>query len=153
MTTQTHLIHSRRFLPLFVTQLLGAFNDNLFKNAMAFLIVFRLDGEGGLPAALMVTLAAGAFVLPYFLFSALAGQIADRTEKTALIRRLKALEVALSIVGGGALLLGDAWAMMAALFLLPMLGRQIGVELDVFDWIVQAPVAWLLELLVRIFAV
>lgn len=69
------LLRSRRFLPLFVVQFLGAMNDNVFKNAMIILILYRLAGDG---ASLLVTAAAGIFVLPFFMFSAVAGQIADK---------------------------------------------------------------------------
>jgi len=97
------LLARRRFLPLFAAQFLGAANDNLFKNAMAFLIVYRLGGMGDLSASVLVTLAAGLFILPYFLFSAMAGQLADRHEKASLMRRLKAFEVAISLLGGWAM--------------------------------------------------
>ena len=73
MTTQTHLIHSRRFLPLFVTQLLNAFNDNLFKNAMVLFVVYSVyqseAAEGQFSAV-----ASAVFILPFFLLSAVSGQ-------------------------------------------------------------------------------
>ncbi len=75
MTTQTHLIHSRRFLPLFVTQLLNAFNDNLFKNAMVLFVVYQVyqsEQEG----AQFSAIASAIFILPFFLLSAIAGQLA-----------------------------------------------------------------------------
>ena len=76
------LLRTRRFLPLFVTQTLGAFNDNLFKNALAVLALFKAS-EGG-PE--IVAMASAIFIAPYLFFSATAGQIADRGEKSRLIR-------------------------------------------------------------------
>ena len=106
MTTQTHLIHSRRFLPLFVTQLLNAFNDNLFKNAMVLFVVYSVynseEAEGQFSA-----LASGIFILPFFLLSALAGQLADMRDKARIIRIVKACEIAIMLVGGAGLVL--AW--------------------------------------------
>ncbi len=106
------LLRSRRFLPLFLTQLLGALNDNLFKNAMVILVVFR-TGEGG---AGLAAVAGGLFILPYALFSAPAGQAADRFEKGRLIRMLKGAEVALMLLAAWALLAGSVPGLLAVLF-------------------------------------
>ena len=76
------LLASRRFLPLFVTQALGALNDNMFRNALAVLALWQA-GEHG---PVLVTVALGIFILPYVLFSSLAGQLADKLEKARLIR-------------------------------------------------------------------
>ncbi|HEY9568293.1 MAG TPA: hypothetical protein VIR38_09395, partial [Thalassobaculum sp.] len=81
------LLRSRRFLPLFVTQFLGAMNDNVFKNAFVILVLYGMAEVGGTNAQVLVTVAAGVFILPYFLFSATAGQLADAFEKSRLIRR------------------------------------------------------------------
>ncbi len=75
--SQYHLFQTPRFLPLYVTQFLGALNDNLFKNALVFLIIYRLSDAAGDEGQVLVTVAAGAFILPFFLFSATAGQLAD----------------------------------------------------------------------------
>src|SRR3546814_3129829 len=83
------LLRSRRFLPLFVTQFLGAMNDNVFKNAFVILVLYGMAEVGGTNAQVLVTVAAGVFILPYFLFSATAGQLADAFEKSRLIRRIK----------------------------------------------------------------
>ena len=80
------LILSRRFGPLFVTQFLGAFNDNLFKTAFIFLVAFRLRADDPAGAATMATLATGVFILPFFLFSGLAGEIADSRDKAMIAR-------------------------------------------------------------------
>ena len=110
MTTQTHLIRSRRFLPLFVTQLLNAFNDNLFKNAMVLFVVYSVynseEAEGQFSA-----LASGIFILPFFLLSALAGQLADMRDKARIIRIVKACEIGIMLVGGAGLVL--AWKEIA----------------------------------------
>ena len=76
MTTSTALLKSRRFLPLFVTQLLGAFNDNLFKNAMVLFVVYSVYSSEAAEARFSA-LASAVFVIPFFLLSALAGQLAD----------------------------------------------------------------------------
>ena len=84
-----HLLRCRRFLPLFVAQFLGAANDNVFKNALVILIVYRL-GEGlAMAPQTLVTVAAGLFILPFFLLSATAGQLSDRFEKSGLIKLVK----------------------------------------------------------------
>ena len=90
---QFHLLATRRFLPLFATQALGALNDNLFKNALIVLIIFRIAEQAGLNGQVLVTAAAGIFILPFFLFSATAGQLADKFEKSTMIRWIKTAEV------------------------------------------------------------
>ncbi|HEY1096725.1 MAG TPA: acyl-[ACP]--phospholipid O-acyltransferase [Alphaproteobacteria bacterium] len=87
------LLHTRRFLPLFITQFLGAFNDNLLKNALVMLITYRLAVETGANAQILVTLAAGLFILPFFLFSATAGQLADKYDRARITRIIKIAEI------------------------------------------------------------
>ncbi|MBI3117243.1 MAG: MFS transporter, partial [Candidatus Hydrogenedentes bacterium] len=87
------LMQSRRFWPLFWTQFLGAFNDNLFKNALVILITYRAAAVGGVPTEQMVALCGGIFILPFFLFSATAGQLADKYPKHHLVRWTKAAEI------------------------------------------------------------
>ncbi|MBH0112964.1 MFS transporter [Novosphingobium sp. YJ-S2-02] len=106
MTQSTKLIRSRRFLPLFVTQLLGAFNDNLFKNAMVLFVVYSVYNSEAAEARFSA-LASLIFVAPFFLFSALAGQLADMRDKAAIIRVIKLCEIAIMLVGG--LGLAMAW--------------------------------------------
>ena len=110
------LLGTRRFLPLFVTQFLGAMNDSVFKNALIILTLYRLavDGNG----QILVTVAAGVFVLPFFLFSATAGQIADKFEKSRLIRRIKLAEILVMALGAAALHLGDPILLIGVLFLM-----------------------------------
>jgi Major Facilitator Superfamily len=110
MTTSTHLVHSRRFLPLFVTQLLGAFNDNLFKNAMVLYVVYSLynsEAEEGK----FSSIASALFILPFFVLSALSGQLADMRDKAKVIRIVKFCEILIMLAGGAGLLL--AWQGMA----------------------------------------
>jgi len=82
---QFDLLKTRRFLPLFITQFLGAFNDNVYKNALVILITYVVAEEAGLNPQIMVTAAAGIFILPFFLFSATAGQLADKHEKASIL--------------------------------------------------------------------
>ncbi len=112
---QYHLFQSSRFLPLFATQFLGALNDNLFKNALVILILYRLAGEDG---QILVTVAAGAFILPFFLFSATAGQLADKFEKSRLIRLIKLAEILIMGLAVAGFLWGEPVLMMAVLFLM-----------------------------------
>lgn len=90
---QFQLLQTRRFLPLFWTQFLGAFNDNVYKNALVIFIIFQGNTLYGIDTNTLVTLSAGVFILPFFLFSATAGQFADKYEKSRLIRYVKVLEV------------------------------------------------------------
>ena len=106
MTTSTHLIRSRRFLPLFVTQLLNAFNDNLYRNAMVFFVVYTLYNSEA-AEGLFSAVASALFIAPFFLLSALAGQLADMRDKARIIRIVKASEIAIMLIGGAGLLL--AW--------------------------------------------
>lgn len=107
MTTATHLIRERRFLPLFVTQLLGAFNDNLYKNAMVLYVVYSIYSSEA-EEARFSAIASGLFILPFFLLSALAGQLADMRDKARIIRIVKLCEIAIMLAGGTGLAL--AWA-------------------------------------------
>ena len=113
-----HLLVRRRFLPLFAGQCLGALNDNLFKNALAVLVVYRLGGQAGLSAPVLATLAGGVFIAPYFLFSALAGQVSDRFEKSGLMKLCKALEIPIVALAAWGLAAADLGLMLGALFLL-----------------------------------
>lgn len=106
MTTSTALLKSRRFLPLFVTQLLGAFNDNLYKNAMVLFVVYSVYNSEAAEAKFSAV-ASFVFILPFFLLSALAGQLADMRDKAKIIRVVKLCEIGIMVVGGGGLLL--AW--------------------------------------------
>lgn len=110
MTTTTHLLRQRRFLPLFVTQLLGAFNDNLFKNAMVLYVVYSLYNSESREAAFS-GIASALFVIPFVTLSALSGQLADMRDKAQIIRIVKACEIGIMVVGGAGLAL--AWKGLA----------------------------------------
>lgn len=110
------LLAARRFGPLFVTQFLGAFNDNLYKTAMLFLITFTLLRDDLRTGAMLVTLAGGIFILPYFLFSGIAGQLADARDKAMLIRIIKAVEIGIMLVGAAALHYDSILLLMLVLF-------------------------------------
>lgn len=112
------LLRTRRFAPLFLTQFLGAFNDNVFKNALIVLLTFKAAGWSSLSAGLLANLAAGLFILPFFLFSASAGQWADSSDKAAIARRTKLLEVLIVLLAGVGFLLHSLPVLFAALFLL-----------------------------------
>lgn len=106
MHTSLSLLNKRRFLPLFVTQLLGAFNDNLFKNAMVFFIVFEVYNDE--TAEIWFTAVATAvFIIPFVLLSSFAGQLADMRDKARIIRIVKFCEILIMIVGAGGLIM--AW--------------------------------------------
>ena len=90
------LITQRRFLPYFCTQFMGAFNDNIYKNALAILITYTLVLEN---QAILLNVAAIAFILPFFLFGSTAGQLADKYEKSMLIRRIKIAEIIIMLLG------------------------------------------------------
>ncbi len=116
MSGQFHLLRERRFGPFFLTQFFGAFNDNVYKNALIILIAFQL----GDPATTntLINLSAALFILPFFLFSASAGQIADKFEKSLLIRRIKLLEILIMLVAAFALISRDIGLLLALLFLM-----------------------------------
>ncbi len=108
----TSLLRTRRFLPLFLTQALGALNDNVFKNALVVLVVFR--STDGAPA--LVAAAGGLFILPYALFSAMAGQLADKLDKSRLIQLTKGFEAAIMALAAWGFLSGNVPALLAVLF-------------------------------------
>lgn len=115
---QFDLFKTRRFAPLFVTQCLGALNDNIFKNALVILITYRLANLVGMNPQILVTLAAGIFILPFFLFSAIAGQLADRYEKSKLISIIKFVEIILMLLAALGFYLQNVPMLMSVLFLL-----------------------------------
>jgi MFS family permease len=104
MQTSFSLLKQRKFLPLFVTQLLGAFNDNLFKNAMVLFVVYGIYNDEA-TETLFSAVATGVFILPFFLLSALSGQLADTRDKAQIIRIIKFCEILIMLVGGAGLML------------------------------------------------
>lgn len=111
-----HLFGTRRFAPLLATQFLGAFNDNLLKNALIVLIVFGATMDTGIDTKILVTVAAGMFILPYVLFSATAGQLADKIEKSKLARRIKWFELFLMLLAAIGFIISNVWLLLAVLF-------------------------------------
>jgi acyl-[acyl-carrier-protein]-phospholipid O-acyltransferase / long-chain-fatty-acid--[acyl-carrier-protein] ligase len=112
------ILKTRRFLPLFTTQFLGAFNDNLFRNALIILVTFRLAGEKGVNGQVMATLATALFILPYFLFSATSGRFADKFDKQRLILAIKAVEIAIMALAALGFASGNLAVLMSVLFLM-----------------------------------
>ena len=113
----THLLRARRFLPLFATQFLGAFNDSLFKQAVVLFVTYQLFSN---PAKefQFSAIAQGLFILPFFLFSALSGQLADDHDKARLIRIIKLAEIGIMLLGGAGLLLANIPLMLGAVGLM-----------------------------------
>jgi acyl-[acyl-carrier-protein]-phospholipid O-acyltransferase/long-chain-fatty-acid--[acyl-carrier-protein] ligase len=112
------LLGSRRFLPLFITQFMGAANDSLYRYAIGILIVFKLLATDPGQAQTLATASAGIFILPYFLFSSIAGELADRMEKARLMRIIKIAEIGIMAVGAVLLHLNEPYSLLVVLFLL-----------------------------------
>jgi MFS family permease len=115
MQKATRLLGQRRFLPLFVTQFLGAFNDNLFRTAMVILAIYTIFNNPEKEAQFS-TIAQALFILPFFLLSAVSGQLADSRDKAAIIRIVKTAEIVIMIFGAAGILLHNILLMLAALF-------------------------------------
>ncbi|MGB2683294.1 MAG: MFS transporter [Candidatus Competibacter sp.] len=112
------LLRERRFLPFFVTQFLGAFNDNVFKNALIIMIAFQVAANDPARSNLLANLSAGLFVLPFFLFSATAGQLSDKFEKSRYIRWVKLLEIAIMSGAAFGFVTGNTPLLIGLLFLM-----------------------------------
>ncbi|MEG1078236.1 MAG: MFS transporter [Pseudomonas sp.] len=112
--SQFSLLGKRRFLPFFITQSLGAFNDNLFKQSLILAILYKLAIDGD--RSIWINLCALLFILPFFLFSALAGQFGEKYPKDALIRLIKLAEIAIMAVGAIGFLTNHLALMLLALF-------------------------------------
>ncbi|WP_439544885.1 MFS transporter [Sandarakinorhabdus sp.] len=112
------LLATRRFGPLFTVQMLGAFNDNLFRTALIFIVAYDLAAADPARAAMLASAAAGLFILPYFLFSGTAGSIADRRDKADIARLVKLLEIAFMALGWAALAIGSLELALAVVFLM-----------------------------------
>ncbi len=122
--SQFRLLGTRRFLPFFLTQFFGAFNDNVFRNALVVSVTF--GASAAVNAGLVSNIAQALFILPFFLFSALAGQVADKYEKSLLIRRTRLAEVVLMFGGAVALYLGHVPTLLAVIFLMGILATMFG---------------------------
>ena len=108
--------HTNRFLPLFITQFLGAMNDNILKNALVILVTYRLATAAGQNAQSLVALAAGLFILPFFLFSATAGQLADKYDRARLTRYIKLFEIGIMVFASFAFFAQNIMLLLTALF-------------------------------------
>jgi len=124
--SQLHLLSERRFWPLFWTQFLGAFNDNLFKNALVILIAYRSMTLLGISSATIVVACAGVFIFPFFLFSATAGQLADHYPKWILMRWVKVWEICVMVLAGVGFATDSLALLLTVLFLMGMQSTFFG---------------------------
>lgn len=120
------LILSPRFRGLFWTQLLGAFTDNFFKNALLILIVYKGLGGGDYEEKTISLVASLLFILPFFLFSATGGQLADKYDKARVVQRIKLIELAIGVMASIGLFLGNVGFLMFALALLGLQAAFFG---------------------------
>ena len=114
MQDSLHLLRTRRFWPIFTTQFLGAFNDNLFRTAMVLLVIYGIYRDAEQEAAFSA-IAGGLFILPFFLLSALSGQLADAMDKAKIVRIVKTAEIAIMLFGAAGLLLHNVPLLLVAL--------------------------------------
>ena len=124
--SQLKLLGERRFWPLFWTQFLGAFNDNLFKNALVILVAYRSLSLMGIPSKAIVVACAGIFILPFFLFSATAGQLADRFAKWRVIRLVKIWEIGAMALAGVGFAFNSLPLLLVVLFFMGMQSAFFG---------------------------
>ncbi|MEP7244556.1 MAG: MFS transporter [Gammaproteobacteria bacterium] len=117
---QFRLLFQRRFLPFFGAQALGAFNDNVYRNVLVILLTYHAASATTLPPEILTNLAGGLFILPYLVFSGLAGELADRFDKTRVLQAVKAVEILIMILAGVGLASLNLTILFGALFLLGM---------------------------------
>lgn len=115
---QARLLTKRRFLPYFITQALGAFNDNVYKNILLILIAFTVPGTLPFSSDLLINLAAGLFILPFFLFSASAGVLSDKYDKAAIMRVVKLAEIVIMSLAAIAFITESYMMLLLLLFLM-----------------------------------
>ncbi|MCW5575218.1 MAG: MFS transporter [Burkholderiales bacterium] len=123
---QFALLGQRRFGPFFGVQFLGAFNDNVYKNALVIMLTFQGAGMTDMGQGLLVNLCAGLFILPFFLFSATAGQLADKYDKAMLTRFVKAIEIVIMVLGAVGFYLMNLSMLLVALFMMGMQSAMFG---------------------------
>ncbi|GEM76188.1 MFS transporter [Vibrio sagamiensis] len=111
------MLFTKRFFPYFVTQSLGALNDNIYKNLLLLMVTYQYIDHLPMPVDMFVNLAAGLFILPFFLFSAHAGAVADNMDKAKLIQRLKILELLIMLCAAAAITMQNAILMLMLLFM------------------------------------
>jgi MFS family permease len=117
-SSQFSLLSQRRFSPFFVTQCLGALNDNIFRNGLITLITFQGVLIAGMNQSQLANVAGALFILPFFFFSAISGQLADKYEKSMLMRRIKSLEIVLMLLAAIAFTTNSYMALLFVLFLM-----------------------------------
>ena len=118
MEKNEHILGTRRFLPMFLSQFFGALNDNVFKQSLLLVITYGWIQQQSASVSTLNNLAALLFILPYFIFSATAGQIADKYERSFLVRSIKILEIVIMLIASAGFLLGNLWILLFALFLM-----------------------------------
>ena len=116
--SQFKLLAQRRFFPFFGAQALGAFNDNVYKNVLVILATYQAASYTTLPPALLTNVAAGLFILPFVLFSGMAGQLADRYDKARVLKFVKAAEIAIMAIAGLGFATQSMEVLLGALFLM-----------------------------------
>ncbi|PPC96927.1 MFS transporter [Methylotenera mobilis] len=126
MSNQFQLMQEKRFRPFFFTQFLGAFNDNVFKTALITLVAFHTARLTSIDGSTLATLLPGLFILPFFLFSATAGQLADKYEKSQIIRLVKVFEIGIMLFASAGFFLHNIWLLAAALFMMGMHSTLFG---------------------------
>jgi len=120
------LLGKRRFGPIFVVQFLGAFNDNLLKFALLFLANFGIFAGQPDKAEMLALISTGLFIAPYFLFSALAGQLADRIDKARLVRWVKTAEVGIMLIALAGFWTQSLPVLLTSLFLMGLHSTMFG---------------------------
>jgi acyl-[acyl-carrier-protein]-phospholipid O-acyltransferase/long-chain-fatty-acid--[acyl-carrier-protein] ligase len=123
MAQSTPLLLSRRFAPLFWCQFFSAFSDNFLKNALVFLILFKI---GGSAAESLITLAAAVFIAPYFFLSAFGGEMADRYDKAIVAQRLKLAEIGVAVIAILGFVMHSVPILFLALFGFGVIGSMFG---------------------------
>ncbi len=124
--TQFGLLGERRFAPFFVTQFLGVLNDNVYKNALVILVAFHATTLTTLSPEVLVNLAGALFILPFFLFSATAGQLADKYDKARIIRLVKLFEIGIMVIGAIGFVRSNLTLLLGALFLMGLHSTVFG---------------------------
>jgi 1-acyl-sn-glycerol-3-phosphate acyltransferase len=125
-SSQFGLLAQRRFAPFFATQFLGALNDNVYKNALVLMVAFHGAALTSMSSDVVVNLAGALFMLPFFLFSATAGQLADKYDKARLIRIIKLLEIGIMMLGAAGFVVSSLPLLLAALFLMGLHSTLFG---------------------------
>ena len=116
--SQFRLLRERRYLPFFVTQALGAFNDNVLKNALVIIVIYNAASYSNVDPSGLANLASALFILPFVLFSGISGELADRLDKTLVLKSVKAVEIAIMVVAGVGFIRHNLTLLLTALFLM-----------------------------------